>query len=268
MTQKDPARIRWAPRLRPSLLRRLYESDAQGFRDIELCDDVGTTLYMRCRAFVLVHHRQVECPACHTVFDVSPQGKSHCPQKGCDWTTTPSVYAQSIRNHYAFPGGAMDAFLAFYRRYPKARTYQDKILLIDQLIHSFHVVEETGKPTKSVASKLLEGNKKAVVRFLDDLSARNPDDKTKWRQTVTVTIDKHVIWLLSYDTFLLRFRLLHAISSRFPEPSEVECVASVFRLGDLALRHKSMDRFPLGSGPPQERAHRILLHRMNGRNAQ
>jgi hypothetical protein len=174
-------------------LQRLYDADARDFRDLELCDNVGTILYLRCRTFVLVSQRQVECPACHAVFDVSPQGESRCPQEGCHWATTPDDYAQSIRNHYAFPGRAMDAYRSFYDRYPKARTYQDKILLIDQLIHSFHVVAETGTPTKSVASKLLEGNKKAVVRFLDDLSARNPDDKDAWRRTVAGTIDRRML---------------------------------------------------------------------------
>ena len=65
--------------------------------------------------------------------------------------------------------------------------------LLDQLIHSFHVSEKTGELTKSVASKLLEGNKKAVVRFLDDLSALDPEDKQRWRRTVARTIDGRVL---------------------------------------------------------------------------
>jgi hypothetical protein len=183
-------KIHWAPRLRPQLLKRLYDSDAEGFQDLELCDEVGMILYMRCRTFALVHRNEVECPACHTVFAVSPQGQSHCPQQDCDWYTTRPLYAASVQNHYAFPGRAMDAFLSFYERYPKARTYRDKILLIDQLVHSFHVDEKTGIATKSVASKLFEGNKKAVVRFLDELSARHPDVKQEWRLAVAGTIDR------------------------------------------------------------------------------
>jgi hypothetical protein len=66
------------------------------------------------------------------------------------------------------------------------------MLTIDRLIHSFHFDEKTGTPTKSVASKLFEGNKKAVVRFLDDLSARDPD-KQEWRLTVAGTIDRRVL---------------------------------------------------------------------------
>jgi hypothetical protein len=193
MQTRNSAKIRWAPRLRPQFLRRLYDSDAEGFRDIELCDEVGMLLYMRCCTFALFNRNEVECPVCRTVFEVSPLGQSHCPREGCGWSTTRSLYATSIKNHYAFPGRAMDAFLTFYHRYPKARTYTDKMLLIDQLIHSFHVDEKTGTPTKSVASKLLEGNKKAVVQFLDDLSALNPGAKQGWRLTVAGTIDRHVL---------------------------------------------------------------------------
>jgi hypothetical protein len=67
------------------------------------------------------------------------------------------------------------------------------MLSIDQLIHSFHIDEKTETPTKSVASKLLEGNKKAVVRFLDDLSARDRGDKEAWRRTVAGTIDRRML---------------------------------------------------------------------------
>ena len=193
MQTRRPAKIRWAPRLRPQLLKRLYDSDAGGFRDIELCDEVGMILYMRCRTFALVDRNEVECPVCRTVFEVSPVGQTHCPGEDCSWATTHALYATSIRNHYAFPGQAMDAFLAFYHRYPMARTYTEKMLLIDQLIHSFHVNEKTGTPTKSIASKLLEGNKKAVVKFLDDLSALDPSAKQEWRLTVAGTIDRHVL---------------------------------------------------------------------------
>jgi hypothetical protein len=40
--------IRWAHKLRPEKLRRLYELDAQGLADAELIDEVGDTLYSRC----------------------------------------------------------------------------------------------------------------------------------------------------------------------------------------------------------------------------
>ena len=46
---------------------------------------------------------------------------------------------------------------------------------------------------KSVASKLLEGNKKEVVRFLDRLSARDAQAKEEWRRVVATTIDARIL---------------------------------------------------------------------------
>ena len=187
------AEIRWAARLPPRLLERLYDSDARGFRDLELCDDVGLRLHARCRAFVLVHDNEVECPVCRRVYVVAPRGETRCPGDGCSWFTTSRVYWQSVRNHYAHTGRAIDAFSKFYRRYPAARSYQAKILLIDELIHSFHRDEAKHTPTKSVASKLLEGNKTEVVRFLDRLSAVDAAEKERWRLTVSRTIHGRVL---------------------------------------------------------------------------
>jgi hypothetical protein len=203
MKEETLAKIRWAPRLRPQLLKRLYESDAQGIRDLELCDEVGMILYMRCRTYRMVQRGEVECPVCHTVFQVPgladwrDQSQTHCPNEGCTWSTTRATYRQSIHNHYASPGRALDAYQSFYERYPRARTYQQKILLIDQLIHRFHRDEKTGGAVKSIASRLFEGNKKEVVRFLDQLSARDPDAKQAWRRTMADTIDRHIVAAVS-----------------------------------------------------------------------
>jgi hypothetical protein len=175
------------------LLKRLYDLDVQGIHDIDLCDEVGTTLFARCQAYVLVSRGEVRCPRCGTVFQVARRGRTQCPADTCTWTTTHAIYRESIRNHYAFPGGAMEAFRSFCERYPRARSYQQKIVLIDWLVHSFHVSEKTGKITKSVASKLFEGNKKAVVRFLDALSAHDPAAKEQWRRDVVKTIDRRIV---------------------------------------------------------------------------
>jgi hypothetical protein len=188
MTTVGP-KIRWAKRLRPVLLARLYQSDAEGFRDLELCEEVGSILLARCETFRRVAAREVACPSCDTVFPVARRGVSACPGAGCDWRTDFASYQESVRNHFAATGRALDAYEAFRRGWPGARRYEEKILLIDQLIHAFHVDEKAGRPAKSVASKLLEGNKKEGVRFLDQLSAVDPMAKEAWRRTVATTID-------------------------------------------------------------------------------
>jgi hypothetical protein len=190
---ENPAKIRWSPRLRPQLLKRLYESDARGLQDTALCDKVGFILYARCHTFTLVYRTEVECPLCDTVFKVSQHGTSPCPGEDCAWWTNRETYGQSVRNHYAWPGRAIEAFESFYRAYPQVKTYPEKMLLIDHLIHGFHIDEKTGAQVKSVASKLLEGNKKAVVAFLDNLSARQPEGKEDWRRVVASTIDQRAL---------------------------------------------------------------------------
>jgi hypothetical protein len=119
--------------------------------------------------------------------------RTYCPNERCTWSTTRETYRQSIHTHYASPGRAIDAYRSFYERYPHARTYKAKILLIDRLVHQFHADEKTGNAVKSIASRLFEGNKKAVVRFLDELSARDPGAKQVWRDTVATTIDRRIV---------------------------------------------------------------------------
>jgi hypothetical protein len=135
----------------------------------------------------------VECPLCGRVFAVAPDGQSPCPNDACTWSTTDRAYRESLRNHYAHTGRAIDAFDTFHRSYPAAQTYAERILLIDQLIHSFHLEEKTEVPVKSVASKLLEGNKLEVVLSLDQLSARDPSQKNAWRKKMAGTIHGRVV---------------------------------------------------------------------------
>ena len=181
-------RIRWAARLAPAKLAKLYELDARGIQDEELCDAVGSTLLARCETFERVRRGEVACPLCGAVFGVAREGTSACPGRACGWQTDHASYWQSIQNHYAFTGRAVEAFAAFRAGYSLARSYGEKIVLIDQLIHAFHLSEQA-EPVKSVASKLLEGNKKEVVRFLDRLSARDPRAKAEWRRITATTID-------------------------------------------------------------------------------
>jgi len=182
-------RIRWAKRLRPALLERLYRADARGLRDEELCEEVGSLLFARCETFRLVAASEVECPACHAEFRVATRGTTACPSDGCGWSTDAKRYAESVRRHYAHTGRALDAYDRFRLAWPRARRYGERIVLIDQLVHAFHLDEKTGRPVKSVASKLFEGNKKTVVRFLDALSARDAREKQAWRKAVAATID-------------------------------------------------------------------------------
>jgi hypothetical protein len=189
--RKGAARlIRWAARLRPVLLRRLYESDARGLQDVELCDDVGLRLYERCRTLLLVSRGALDCPGCRAELRVPHQGEAEC---ACGFGTTWDAYRRSVRHFDAAPGRAVAVYRAFVEAWPRARDYRAKLVAIDQLVHGFHVEEASGNEVKSVASKLLEGNKKEVVRFLDALSALDPAEKERWREILSGTIDARIV---------------------------------------------------------------------------
>ena len=88
---KSKERIRWSPRIRPALIKRLYESDARGLQDDELCNEVGFRLFLRCQSIVMVSRDEVACPRCGTVFVVKTLTRdevSVCPARDCAWQTT------------------------------------------------------------------------------------------------------------------------------------------------------------------------------------
>ena len=44
--------VRWASRVNPATIRRLYETDARGIVDEDLIDEVGFALYARCQSIL------------------------------------------------------------------------------------------------------------------------------------------------------------------------------------------------------------------------
>lgn len=193
MDQYSNSKIKWAPQLPFLLVRRLYKLFSNGIYDDDLCDDVGIRLYLRCETFILTSERKVVCPICGTVFKVENEGNSYCPNEKCGWYTDFKEYWESIRNYSALPGRAMAAWKEYYENYPGKKTFHEKIILIDQLIHSFHIDEKTNMPVKTVGSKLFEGKRKVIVQMLDELSGVESSKKEQWRETISISIDKNVI---------------------------------------------------------------------------
>src|SRR5438552_1783938 len=65
--RNDLAEVRWAPRVNPHKIRRLYETDARGIVDDELIEEVGFALYSRCQSILIAteaHAGRVQCPRC------------------------------------------------------------------------------------------------------------------------------------------------------------------------------------------------------------
>ena len=85
-----------------------------------------------------------------------------------------------------FGGGAVEAFRAYVEQFPRARTPQEKMLLIDRLIHAIHN-ELFGRPQRPAAVNLIDGDVRTVTALLESLAygdASTPgtaETKAVWR---------------------------------------------------------------------------------------
>ena len=161
------ARIRWAPKVRVDLIVRLYVSDADARRDAERIDEVGWRLLARSQDVLLVSDTKVVCPECGATFVVPWIGEpgrreSHCP--GCGWTISAGDYHASFEHRDLYGVGARAAFSDYVARYPRLRTYTEKMLAIDRLVHAVHT---TGG---LAARNLFEGRARDVLTALDSLA--------------------------------------------------------------------------------------------------
>jgi hypothetical protein len=185
-------KILWSPKLRTARIWQLYQNDARGTVDGDLVEDVGFTLFHRCHSILLVTRRQVECPRCGTLFQLREQGvwkllpgPQPCPTPGCGWQTTAEEWHSSWQHRDLLGTAALPAIETYLRDYPLAHTIAEKMVCIDQLIHSFHISLRTGKSSRSFANNLIDGTHDQVVEFLDRLSARSDGvDKVSWRAEV------------------------------------------------------------------------------------
>ena len=171
----DPCQTvpRWAPRVTQQKIRRLYETDAKGIYDDDLIAEVGYGLLARCQSFLEANEAvagKAHCPRCSAI--VSHGGrKEELLRCSCGWELPWAEYFKTIQ-HKQLSGAepVLDQFRAFVREFPLARTLQEKVLLIDRLIHGFHWYYKTESPTRPVAVNLIEGTMGEVVAFLDSLT--------------------------------------------------------------------------------------------------
>lgn len=178
---------RWAPKVSKAKIHRLYLSDANGIVDEELINEVGWSLWSRCDSIITVtcaHYGRVTCPSCSTVIEhplaitestetasehSSPWRYEDIIQcRNCGWQLPWTAYHQTYRGKQLFGANAVEIFEAYHKAFPQASSPNAKMLLIDQLIHAFHLGQtEFGRP---VGANLIEGSLKEVILFLDGLS--------------------------------------------------------------------------------------------------
>ncbi len=174
----DRIKPRWAPRVPPRLIQRLYESDARGLLDHDLLDDVGIRLYLRCQSIIIVRTIMFEgrlpCPRCGNV--ITREGKKLDEDEllacdSCSWEMPWRSYWATFRNQEL----AYDTFISDYiTDWERAKTPQAKMLAIDRLIHQWHNADGRTRPGYGVGRPsgvgLIEDSREQVIAFLNALT--------------------------------------------------------------------------------------------------
>ncbi len=172
--KKDLILPTWAPRVKPFLIRRLYESDAQGLLDADLVDQVGWALYSRCDSFLQAGETKkglARCPQCGGNVPFGPGSKKDLCCAACGWECPRRAYLDTIKNQQLDGGPEVLAlFQQYLNAFPQAKEPAEKMVCIDQLIHGFHHFLRSGRTRRPVAINLIDGHLEFVVDFLDRLS--------------------------------------------------------------------------------------------------
>ncbi len=166
---------RWASKVSASKIHQLYERDALGLVDEDLIDEVAYAFYARCRSILTVteaSHGRVACPKCGQIIahNLDKQTLLVCPD--CAWTLSWGDYFKSYKRKQLHGGGAVDVFRAFVDELPRAQTAQQKMLLIDRIIHECHkgIIQKVQTYTRPVAVNLIDGTMTQVIHLLETLA--------------------------------------------------------------------------------------------------
>ena len=190
--------IRWCKKVPRELISRLYNQSISGICDDELIDEVGWALYARCESIISATNGFekkilicLDCGKDITLVD----NKFNCP---CGFHATWEEFKKSYKGKQLHASNAMPVFLTYQKDFPKAKTYGEKLVCIDTLIHSFHIKlsyyrelecydieNENVALNRPVGANLIEGSLTEVILFLDKLS-EIPDslEKERWKKVI------------------------------------------------------------------------------------
>jgi hypothetical protein len=190
-TNSDHVLPVWAPRVRKKLIARLYESSGRHEVDEELIDEVGYALMARCKSMLDVESAndgRLPCPSCETIIaGTMEEDDEHLLCKNCGWECTWFAYKKTFQYKKMLIGGMKPFVLEFVKKFSNRMSPENRLILIDTLIHRYHWESESGSGRPGVAG-LIEGKWKGIMPFLDELSYGDhvPPEaeatRAKWRK--------------------------------------------------------------------------------------
>ncbi len=170
-------KFHWAKRVSRRDIQHLYESDARGMLDEELLDQVHYAIHARVcdmlEVRTTIQTGRVTCRNCgapvQQPFSLGPRNRDNILQCGqCGWKVTCGEYYSSYSGGSMLPGSAYDLFEDYMARFTKAKTSQEKMLLVDWLIHQFHVMQ--GVARMPVGVNVIQGSTDQVRELIESLA--------------------------------------------------------------------------------------------------
>ncbi len=190
--------------MNPKKIQQLYESEARAMLDEDLLDEIAYGLYVRCLSIMEVTRAHdtktllVTCPVCSN--KVKHRGwyeKDYIIRCDCGWSLPWTFYRKSYRGKQLTAGGSVPQITGYIEQFPLAKTSQQKMYLIDSLIHSFHW-ELQGNCTRPTARNFIYGNMNEIVTLLMTLTygEHTPPERMTERDRWLVHMYKGSAWAL------------------------------------------------------------------------
>lgn len=160
----------WPGKLDINKLNKLYMLDAKGIHDEVLADEIGLTLYLRCKYgkedMERMERYVIRCHGCGREL----AGQADFRQCSCGRQYSYREYRRSFRRNNMPTGAAAHIFAAFIKQWDAARSYNEKIVLIDTLLHEFHLSLISGATHRPVAMNFIDGTRSHVEQIISNLA--------------------------------------------------------------------------------------------------
>ncbi|MHA2122706.1 MAG: hypothetical protein ACW990_16010, partial [Promethearchaeota archaeon] len=161
---------------------------------------IAFSFLLRCQDIITVTDAslgRVKCIKCENIIFHKGKKDEILKCKSCSWETSWGAYFRSYQKKQLHGGTALGAFKKYITDLPKACSYEDKMILIDQLIHEAHQWTSPNFKdpvfTRPAAVNIISGKMNEVMAFLNYLSRgpKRKETKDKWSERV-LTWDKYV----------------------------------------------------------------------------
>jgi hypothetical protein len=138
---RTEAPVKGAPKVRQDKIRRLCEKETMGICVEELIDEVGYALYVRCVSILgaTAANGRAKSHGCGGIITRQKVADEvlHCD--GCGWELDWKTCHKSIKKKQILGNATLPFFREYVDRFFAARTPREKLLLIDRVIHEFHL---------------------------------------------------------------------------------------------------------------------------------